>query len=121
MGLRQSRGCRPVHRSNSGFGRFFLWGRNFPGTNDPGNGLAYGNHGAFLRLDTSEDSVARAFDLHDCFVGFDFEKGLAFGDRITFLFPPGDELAISNAGMTTLMGIDARGEEVSDTERNKRL
>ena len=68
-------------------------GRLFAGSHDPGDCLTHGNIGAGLRCDAGENAVGGRFDFHHRFIGFDFEKRLAFGDAVAFFLSPGNELA----------------------------
>jgi hypothetical protein len=55
--------------------------------------LSNGNIRSHDSGDSGEDAVGGRFHFHHGFVGFDFEKGIAFGDAVAIFFPPGDELA----------------------------
>jgi hypothetical protein len=74
-------------------GRFSFDRGLFAGRYDPRYRLTNRNVGALGRRDSREDAVGRRFDFDDGFVGFNFEERLPFGDAVTFLLPPGNELA----------------------------
>jgi hypothetical protein len=46
-----------------------------------------------VRAHAGEDAIGRRLQLHNDFIGFDFEKRLALDHRLAFILPPGQELA----------------------------
>jgi hypothetical protein len=61
------------------------------GSDEPGDGFSHRYHSTYTSRYSREDSVAGSFDFNHRFVRLDFKKGLAFGDALAFLFPPGEE------------------------------
>ena len=96
-------GCRGRGRRNRGKGGYrgfssrssgdFIRWRHFSGSNDPGDGSAYWPFRPGLNLDPGQNAIARGFDFHHRFVGFNLEQRLALGDRFTFFFQPRNKLA----------------------------
>jgi hypothetical protein len=70
-----------------------ILGNAFPGPQDPGNRLPDWNFRSWLRLDASQHTFTRRFDLHHRFVSLNFKQRLALADSVAFLLQPGNELA----------------------------
>jgi hypothetical protein len=65
----------------------------FARSNNPSDSLAHWDVRSDYTGNSGQDAVRRRFHFHHRFVGFDFEKRLAFGDALAFLLSPSDELA----------------------------
>ena len=73
--------------------RLGVRGNRLAWRDDPGDDLPDRDVSSLGCFDPCQNPVCGSLDFYDGFIGFNFEKGLTFGNTISFFLPPSQKLA----------------------------